>query len=674
MSSQPEKILDAWLPPEGAGDPVACIATTFAFQPSFFEEECLARFLQLDAAPDLTPGTVDAAQYIIEREEKLTEARATVLVDRGQASPSACFRWDVIPTSAPPGGVQHSKVSLLIWQTHARLIVASANLTETGYRQNIEVFVTFDWPSAQRVAHVFRGAATFLEQLLDRHTEGAEGPDSPRGRAREAIRALRDRVPNAAISPPGRGEPSVELVHSLRGGSLLDQAFNDCWRGSRPKEAVVVSPYFLSRGAEAPYPVGLDAVRSRLATRGEVDCEVAATQVVLAGGQTRIDVPKAIQDSTGRGKLVISVWDRPGRESERTLHAKAIAYWSNNWIMTVCGSANCTGAGLGLEGAPRNIELCVAFGDRDARELEAWLPELLPLPKGQLTWADADIEEAIDSSFADRLPEKFREALYHPAANELVVEIDPEVEPHWWNISNGSEEWFSSEAHDSRRSLIRSLGAAAPPLELAVRWRDHKGKDRRATMVVSAAELDALPPPPELSSLNLEDILELLASGSRYGTALHRLLTKRARGHDGGNGKEPKVDPHARVDTSEFVLQRMRRAGKALEVLRERLERPVSNRDAVTARLTHGRLSPRALIDTADAAVEDKAMTSRERAFLFAELILTLRRVNWMPVGSQVKKTWCEGQAQVLIDEIGSLAPTGDQGIDGYLKKAKAFA
>ena len=315
MSAAPERILDAWLPPEGAGEPVACIATTFTFQPSFFEEECLARFLQLDSTPDMTPGTVDAAAYIVERDEKLTETRATVLVDRSSASAPACFRWDVIPSSAPPGGVQHSKVALMMWRAHLRLLVASSNLTEAGYRQNIEVFVTFDWPTDEGLAHIFRDAAAFVERILDDYTAGADGSDSPRGRARETIRAIRARVPGAAVRPHRRGEQTVELVHSFHDGSLLDQAFNGCRRGSRPRQVVVVSPYFLSRGEAATRPIGLDAVRSRLATRGEVECVVAATQVTLAGDQTRIDVPEAIKSSSGRGELVISIFDRPGAES-----------------------------------------------------------------------------------------------------------------------------------------------------------------------------------------------------------------------------------------------------------------------------------------------------------------------------------------------------------------------
>lgn len=91
----------------------------------------------------------------------------------------------------------------------------------------------------------------------------------------------------------------------------------------------------------------------------------------------------------------------------------------------------------------------------------------------------------------------------------------------------------------------------------------------------------------------------------------------------------------------------------------------------MSSRLTRGRLSPKALADQANTAVNDGKLTERERAFLFAELILTLRRVEWHLVGTQVSRRWCLQQVEALVDELANLAPTGDPGIDGYLTRAK---
>jgi hypothetical protein len=245
LSADALRLLDAWVAPAEAGQPVACIATTFTFDPEFFEEECLARFLGLDSAVLSDTGTADAAYYVVQREEALEEARATVLVDRAEVSAATSHRWDVVATAAPRGGVQHAKVSVLIWETVARLIVGSANLTQAGHRSNIEAFWTFDWPSSDRVAHLFADAADFLELLLERHTAGDTGAASPRGRARHTVAALRERVSVSDIRPAARGEAHVELVHTLHDGTLLDQAFDACWRGGPPISASVVSPYFV---------------------------------------------------------------------------------------------------------------------------------------------------------------------------------------------------------------------------------------------------------------------------------------------------------------------------------------------------------------------------------------------------------------------------------------------
>jgi hypothetical protein len=53
------------------------------------------------------------------------------------------LRWD-LPAARLPAGILHAKVSLLLWTNAARMIVASANLTDDGYRRNPEVFGVLD--------------------------------------------------------------------------------------------------------------------------------------------------------------------------------------------------------------------------------------------------------------------------------------------------------------------------------------------------------------------------------------------------------------------------------------------------------------------------------------------------------------------------------------------------
>jgi hypothetical protein len=54
------------------------------------------------------------------------------------------LRWDQLPVRVP-GGAQHSKIVLLVWENYVRLVVSSANLTRSGYRRNREIAGVVDF-------------------------------------------------------------------------------------------------------------------------------------------------------------------------------------------------------------------------------------------------------------------------------------------------------------------------------------------------------------------------------------------------------------------------------------------------------------------------------------------------------------------------------------------------
>ena len=96
------KLLDAWVAPDNVGEPIGCIATSFTFSPVFFEEECLARFLQLETDP-----TEDGPVYLVEREEKLAQVCcAAALVDQHHCRGGRSLRWDMLSARMP--GLQHA--------------------------------------------------------------------------------------------------------------------------------------------------------------------------------------------------------------------------------------------------------------------------------------------------------------------------------------------------------------------------------------------------------------------------------------------------------------------------------------------------------------------------------------------------------------------------------------
>jgi hypothetical protein len=89
-----------------------------------------------------------------------------------------------------------------------------------------------------------------------------------------------------------------------------------------------------------------------------------------------------------------------------------------------------------------------------------------------------------------------------------------------------------------------------------------------------------------------------------------------------GNSPPPHLDPHKRVDTSSFLLQRTRRLSWTLAALRERLSQPVPSREALEWRL-RGHCGVMALVH----AVLSEDRPASEKAFLLTEIAVELARV-----------------------------------------------
>src|SRR4051812_47405915 len=136
------------------------------------------------------PSESESVGYLIEREEKLASARVCALVDRRHARDKESLRWDVIGVLVPKA-IQHSKVALLVWGQYARVIIASGNLTEPGYRRNLEIFGSIE---LSRTEGGDRSAVlstiAFLEAVLALAI-GEEGANTPRRRTAEALAAAR---------------------------------------------------------------------------------------------------------------------------------------------------------------------------------------------------------------------------------------------------------------------------------------------------------------------------------------------------------------------------------------------------------------------------------------------------------------------------------------------------
>ena len=345
------RLLDFWSPPDGAGQPVACLAASFTFESDFFTQECVSRFLSL-ATTTAEGDTISSIVALLEEEDRLSEAQVSVLIDRSTPAEKRNLRWDLLPVDAP-GGLLHAKVAALIWERSARIILGSANLTSAGYRRQVELGLAIDLDAQCRVP---RGVIDSLVAELRRLVELAPGPATgPKDRAFKTVDLLADRVQGLTLPRTGNAELLMAVAPARPGTSPLER-LDDVWRGGQPLRATLLSPFW---DTADPAPA-VEAVRERLTGRPATGRSM--TFVVRADPLTHaVCAPESLAAQIGVGATIHS-FDLPDPEERRDLHAKLLVFESNQWLAALIGSSNMTGAGLGLHPVRGHHELNLWLG------------------------------------------------------------------------------------------------------------------------------------------------------------------------------------------------------------------------------------------------------------------------------------------------------------------------
>src|ERR1035441_4428285 len=236
------RLLDLWTPPPEAGAAVGCVATTFTFDAGHFEEHCLGGFLSMETEPAESPKA-----YLIEREEKLSEAFACVLADQRHVSAPRSLRWPLLAIRLPGRAIQHSKLSVLLWERHLRILIGSANLTEPGYRSNVEVMVPLEFsPDGGAPIDLALECIDYLERLSE-FSPGNPQTDGPRKALAQFLNRARQRVRDWKV----HDEPTdircalLPLLPTPTGArTSIIERLQQLWHGSAPTKAAIISPFF----------------------------------------------------------------------------------------------------------------------------------------------------------------------------------------------------------------------------------------------------------------------------------------------------------------------------------------------------------------------------------------------------------------------------------------------
>jgi phosphatidylserine/phosphatidylglycerophosphate/cardiolipin synthase-like enzyme len=657
------KLLDHWRPPEGAGRAVACLATSFTFDPDFFETVCLARFLQLDSQR----GESDPLEVLIEEEERLAETRVTVVVDRSDRPGNRNLRWDILPVGVQ-GGLLHAKVTLLVWERLVRIIIGSANLTPAGYRSRVELAIVVDADHSSRVpAPLFQALLSALGGLVER-AAGSDGEPGPKRRAIETLELAARHLDGFSLPPATPPGGMRFAVATAAPGRPVLPVIRNVWRGGPPRRATVLSPFFDTDKHPSPAVIALCA---ELAQRGPVEATFVLPVDQLAD-RTVVRAPKAILQSLPRRvRGRIRAFRQPSGGEPRRLHAKAVLLESDEWVGMLLGSSNFTASGLGLKPSSGHLELNLALGAPAGSSVAKALRELIPagdpIDPVVVDWESvADDEEPAGLV----LPWGFTECLLEPGPPPLLlVRFDPRELPDQWSVElpdgtvlADSATWAAAGRPGELQIALTELQL---PFWLQVRW-EHKKAWERASWPINVTDPSRLPPPAELRSLPVDALLAALASTRPLHEALATALRRRARAARAVG--MPMLDPLKRY-ASPGLFHRTRHASAALAGLRRRLERPAGSVEALVWRLT-GPFGPRAI---ADGLVGDTGQEERlpgEVSFLLAELALTLRRVDWAQTASAgVPREVVEEHACQTIDDLRRLLLEMETGPDPLLAR-----
>jgi hypothetical protein len=628
------RLLDLWTGDDSYGRPVGCVTTSFTFDAELFEEQCLARFLSIQSNPNET-----AKAYLIEREEKLSQCFACVLVDGAHAAASRSLRWHLLPVRIPGGGKLHAKLTLLVWENFIRVLIGSANLTEPAYRCNQEVMATLDFGAqgnpppallSECVAflHHVREFAPGFKQRFKRSDVGPQ----------VALATFLASVQTRARSfPPGkRQDAKCVLIPLVREGKTVLQQLADRWIGPRPDQAWVLSPFFDKEDRAGATAAAFAHVLNQ---KGKRTMRFVGPGRTLPDGTVQIDAPATLKDSSQpslrhKFSVVEQRVNIDGKQVDRSLHAKSIWLEKDSRALYMLGSSNFTAAGLGLH-PHHNIEMNLAYIVRDRMSrfgrlcAQSW-PQELELDDVKGVQFLGGLPDSSDDADGLALPTAFGLALYYldERGARLELEIDTDPPPIFSILSTEHVVLLDSQAWARTgrpHTIVLTWDRRQPPSSLQVRWQDDTRREWSAPWIVNVADMSALPPPDELGSLSLSALIEILTSARPLHEIVPRILERRKTRKQSGTSLE--VDPHKKVDTSQFLLSRMRRIAQALEGMRARLQQPVSSLDALRWRL-RGPIGPVAL------ARQLLAEDPEGASFMIAEVAATLRSVTWQPLGT----------------------------------------
>jgi len=643
------KLLDYWMPIKDAGEAIGCLATTYTFDPELFEEECLSRFLKMDTEFD-----EDGALYLIEREEKLCAIKcASILVDQSHSDKKRSLRWDML--SMRYNGKFHPKISVLYWSGLIRIIVASANLSKPGYRENQEIFGVIDFildsgkivdPNAP--VHILKTIVDFLRQIINDYSLSGFLVNNRSLDFLQSIKKIANQL-TPINGKPAKNGIYLDTILIAPGRKNIFEQLENLWikySNKLPRTAWITSPFYDPPDSDNQPAKQIWTILNK---KGDVEVNYSCPFELSTQEDKKflIMAPESlkINELLGRPLRNVNFWgisihakDENGSECIRPIHLKNIFLENIDWALYMIGSSNFTTPGTGL-GRLNNFEANLVYIVNKSKNPDGY--KLLKssflveeyLDPQEIEFGRTYSSEDDSDPTAPNLPLFFKgcEAVWEygilirfhfdkdkPIRNFRICDESGSLifdKSHWCHIKEPefyrfpwAEKLLPSGFHVY---LEDSLIPAYWPL--------------------NAEDGKVLPTPDELKNLKLSELIEILCSSKSLIWTMRKILKEKSLKSESDEKDREYIDPHKRVNTSGYILQRTRRMSSALHALSERLSRPVYTKESLDWRL-YGPVGVKALCNAMVKEVEkthlEKGVKKEELLFFLTELAIEIGNID----------------------------------------------
>jgi HKD family nuclease len=657
------KILEAWEKPGNSGGCIGVITTSYNFDGNHFEENCLSAFLGLD-----TEIENDGDLFLYDLDMRLSEVTVMAFVDHAFTKGKRNLRWGLYPVVVP-FGIQHAKVSILVWEKHVRVIIGSANITKDGHRINHEIFSQIDYSIDTGFdLKILDDVIIFIQQVTKDYAKGLTNK----------INAQLNRLLNQAKKIAEKeNNPDFEADFEGRflpiwpnGQNLLEQ-IDQFWSSNRKASLIEIeSPFFdQSQIKNTPYreiwKYMMERGDAHVAYRLDFEIDEKGKKIIIPAPE-ELFKSKPKREST---RIDLNPLVKDQNQQIRPHHAKSYLYHHESKFLAVIGSSNFTRKGTGVS-SQSNIEANIAFLNKSATSKSH--EQLVSLfPNDDFEIHEYDDYEKVYSDRNDPSELEGSALIYPDFVKGLYYERQDQ---------DGFLKLMLSENHTEftlldpsgvkivlRNSLpheyICSLSDTLPFPEYTITWGDQK----RYSLQVLIEEPSCIPHSKDLLNLTVDEVLSVLRSNLPLQKAIMNIIRRRKEASD--QSSTGFYNPLKEINNSGFILQRTRKSIWLIGSLKSYLESHCISLESFKYRI-NGPVGLRSVIKLIQAGLEK---TSEEWSFILVEMYRELKSIQF---NSKTDLILINEMKLILNEEINSLKyiiieliPTLHPSFQHYAKK-----